>query len=156
MTDPNAPEQPDRGAAQTPGAAETPSAPPVSEPAAPAYGSAAPAAPAYGAPGYGAPGYGAPAYGAAAPAKTNTLAIVSLIASIAGIVIVYFIGSVVGVICGHIAINQIKKTGEQGRGMAIAGLIVGYVGIVLSIIGVILLIAFSAWLFATYPTTPTY
>ncbi len=47
------------------------------------------------------------------------------------------IGSIAGVICGHIALSQIKKTGEQGRGMAIAGLIIGYIGIVLAIIGII-------------------
>ncbi|WP_350349190.1 DUF4190 domain-containing protein [Agromyces sp. G08B096] len=141
MTDPNTPEQPGAGVPPTP-------------PAAPAYGAPAqPSAPAYGAQ----PAYGAPAYGSGAPAtKTNTLAIVSLIASIAGIVVVYFIGSVVGVICGHISLNQIKKTGEQGRGMAIAGLIVGYVGIALSIIAAIVLISLSAWLFSTYPNEITY
>ncbi len=56
-------------------------------------------------------------------AKTNTLAIVSLICSI------LWIPSLVGVITGHIALGQIKRTGESGRGMAIAGLIIGYIGI---------------------------
>ena len=45
------------------------------------------------------------------------------------------IGFIAGIICGHISLSQIKKTGEQGRGMAIAGLIIGYVGIVLFILG---------------------
>ena len=81
------------------------------------------------------------------------LAIISLIASIVGIVILWGIGSIAGVICGHISLSQIKKTGEQGRGMAIAGLIVGYVGIVLAIIGVIVAIALSAWLVSYYGTT---
>jgi len=95
----------------------------------------------------------APAYGQPPAAKTNTLAIISLIASIAGIVILWGIGSIAGVICGHISLSQIKKTGEQGRGMAIAGLIVGYAGIVLAIIGVIVAIALSAWLVTYYGTT---
>lgn len=119
MTDPNRPDQP--------GASVPPSQP------APAYGQ--PAAPAYGQPA---------AYGQPSGAKTNTLAIISLVASIAGIVILWGIGSVVGVICGHISLSQIKKTGEQGRGMAVAGLIVGYVGIALAVIGVIIFFAIFA------------
>jgi uncharacterized protein YacL len=92
---------------------DVPPAPPA--PPAPAYGSA----PAYDA--------GTPSY-AAAPAsqKTNVLAIVSLVSA-------FFI-SIVGIITGHIALSQIKKTGEQGRGLAIAGLIIGYIGLVVGII----------------------
>ncbi|HEX6955514.1 MAG TPA: DUF4190 domain-containing protein [Agromyces sp.] len=88
-----------------------------------------PAPPAQPAPSYdSAPAYGAgaPAYGAPASQKTNVLAIVSLVSS-------FFI-SIVGIITGHIALSQIKKTGEQGRGLAIAGLIIGYIGLVVGII----------------------
>lgn len=56
-------------------------------------------------------------YGSA-PAKTNTLAIAALISS-------FFIG-VTGVILGHIALHQIKTTGERGRGLAVAALVIGY------------------------------
>ncbi|MGX5770011.1 DUF4190 domain-containing protein [Microbacterium trichothecenolyticum] len=117
----------------------------------PAYGS--PAAPTYGAaPGYGsAPSYGAaPGYGYGAPAKTNTLAIVSLIASISSFVILPFIGSIVGVITGHMSLNQLKTSGEQGRGMALAGTIVGWVGLGLSILGIIAAIAFFAFFASVY------
>ena len=147
MTDPNLPEQP--------GASVPPASQPVQPPApgpAPDYGQPAPAygqpAPAYGQP---APGYGQPA-----GPKTNTLAIISLVASIAGIVILWGIGSIAGVICGHISLSQIKKTGEQGRGMAVAGLIVGYIGIALAIIGTIIAIALSAWFVANYGTMTNY
>ena len=96
-----------------------------------------PPPPAQPAPSYGtgAPAYGAttPSYGAPATQKTNVLAIVSLVSS-------FFI-SLVGIITGHIALSQIKKTGEQGRGLAIAGLIIGYVGLVLTIIFTIVWIA---------------
>lgn len=61
--------------------------------------------------------------------KTNTLAIVSL-------VLAFFI-SLGAIICGHIALSQIKKTGENGRGLAMAGLILGYVGFVLGFILVV-------------------
>lgn len=105
-----------------------------------------------------APAYGqtAPAYGQPTGPKTNTLAIVSLVASIAGLVILWGIGSIAGVICGHISLGQIKKTGEQGRGMAVAGLIIGYVGIALAIIGVIIFIAVFGVLLANTDLQTTY
>lgn len=142
MTDPNVPNPSD----QTPGAAPVPPAPPA--PPAPAYG--APAAPAYS----GATTHDAPAYGVPSPAKTNTLALVSLIASIVG----FFtgIGFLVGIVCGHIGLSQIKKTGEQGRGMAIAGLIIGYAGIVISIIVLIIMAVFLAAFSASYGSYTTY
>ncbi|HET8779503.1 MAG TPA: DUF4190 domain-containing protein [Agromyces sp.] len=129
MTDPNRPDQP--------GSSVPPPAPAYGEPAAPAYGQPA-------------------AYGQPSGAKTNTLAIISLVASIAGIVILWGIGSVVGVICGHISLSQIKKTGEQGRGMAVAGLIVGYVGIALAIIAVIIFFAIFAAVIANTNLDVTY
>ena len=86
----------------------------------PAYGSP----PGYGVPGYGAPpGYGS-GYGGVASPGTNGMAIASLVCSLATFVVcVTFIP---GIICGHIAMSQIKRTGEQGKGMAVAGLVIGY------------------------------
>ncbi|WP_461163561.1 DUF4190 domain-containing protein [Arthrobacter sp. R4-81] len=69
-------------------------------------------------------------------AKTNTLAIVALIS-------VFFI-NVLGIILGHIALNQIKTTGEGGRGLAIAALIIGYLSVVIGIIVVIALVGAAA------------
>ncbi|SDY76197.1 DUF4190 domain-containing protein [Herbiconiux ginsengi] len=79
------------------------------------------------------PGYQAPAapQPPAAPApqpaqlyppqpKTNILGIITLVLGILGF-------GVVPVITGHIALSQIKKTGEDGRGLTLAGLILGYV-----------------------------
>ncbi|TFD73181.1 DUF4190 domain-containing protein [Cryobacterium fucosi] len=67
---------------------------------------------------------------------TNTLAIVSLVSS--------FFVSLVAVITGHIALGQIKQRGEAGRGLALAGLIIGYVGIATTALFVVLAIAFAA------------
>jgi Domain of unknown function (DUF4190) len=69
--------------------------------------------------------------------KTNVLAIVALIL---GIVV-----PIGGIICGPIALGQIKRTGEAGRGLAMAGLIIG---IVFTILGVIIIISEIA-LFST-------
>jgi peptidyl-prolyl cis-trans isomerase B (cyclophilin B) len=68
---------------------------------------------------------------ASAPAgpKTNTMAIISL-------VLAFFI-SLGAVITGHIALGQIKRTGEGGRGLAIAGLILGYLGLLVGLLAII-------------------
>ena len=116
---------------------DAPAAPPYGAPAAPAYGQA-PASPplpgaAYGAAPHGSGPYtGAPyAAGGYAPAvRTNVLSIISLVASIAGFLwILPVIGPIAAVITGHISLAQIRRTGENGRGMALAGTIVGWVGI---------------------------
>ncbi|NQX29966.1 DUF4190 domain-containing protein [Microbacteriaceae bacterium VKM Ac-2854] len=61
--------------------------------------------------------------------RYNLLAIIGFIAS--------FFVSVVGIILGFVALSQIKRTGERGRGLAIAGIIIGFVSIVVVIIAVI-------------------
>lgn len=65
--------------------------------------------------------------------KTNTLAIISLVTG--------FCISLAAIITGHIALSQIKKTGEKGRGLAIAGLVLGYLGVVAGIIVSVVMIA---------------
>jgi Domain of unknown function (DUF4190) len=73
----------------------------------------------------------------------NSLAIVSLVAGIAGYVIPHpFIAGIVAIITGHMARGQIRRTGEGGGGFATAGLILGYVHLLLSVllIGFILLL----------------
>lgn len=135
------------------GATPVPPAQPVTPPPPPAYGSTPPAygsAPSTGSPpAYGAaPSYAAP-YSGYGPAKTNTLAIVSLISSIVGLFLIPFIGSVAGVITGHMSLGQIKRTGEGGRGLALAGTIVGYVGLALAILGILLFFAFLPLLFTS-------
>ena len=47
-----------------------------------------------------------------------------------GILWVYWIGSILAVIFGHVALSQIRKDPSiQGRGMAIAGLVLGWIGV---------------------------
>jgi hypothetical protein len=68
------------------------------------------------------PGY--PPY--SMPQRTNGMAIASLVL---GILWIYWIGSVLALVFGYIARNQIKERGEAGGGMALAGIILGWVGI---------------------------
>jgi Domain of unknown function (DUF4190)/Domain of unknown function (DUF1707) len=59
---------------------------------------------------------------------TNGLAIGSMVCGLAEIFTFGF-AAIPAVILGHLARGQIKRTGERGDGMAIAGLILGYLGI---------------------------
>jgi peptidyl-prolyl cis-trans isomerase B (cyclophilin B) len=57
------------------------------------------------------------------------LAIVSLVCA--------FLFAPLGIVFGHMSLSQIKKSGEQGRGLAIAGLVVGYLAVVATIVVVV-------------------
>jgi len=89
--------------------------------------------PGYPPPGYGAPGYPPPAWGR----PTNTMAIVALVMA--------FVFAPAGLILGIVARKQIRRTGEDGDGLALAGIIVG--GIVTAIFVLIIalwIVAFAA------------
>jgi hypothetical protein len=59
--------------------------------------------------------------------RTSGLAVASMVL---GILWIFYIGSILAVIFGHIAISQTgKNPALRGRGMAIAGLVLGYIGI---------------------------
>ena len=64
---------------------------------------------------------------------TSTLAIVSLISGILTWFLIPFVGAIVAIITGHLAKSEIRKSMEQipGNGMATAGLVLGYLQIVL-------------------------
>jgi hypothetical protein len=139
------PDQPGYGQAAYPqGPGQTPY-PPTTYPQAP-YGQ-----PPYGQAPYGQSGYGAPQpYPAggfspypAAP-KTNGLAIASLVCSILGVCC--GVGGVLGVIFGFVARGQIKRSGgaQKGSGLALAGIIVGFVFIVLAAIGLLFILVGSS------------
>jgi peptidyl-prolyl cis-trans isomerase B (cyclophilin B) len=73
----------------------------------------------------------------AQPRPTNAMAIASIICA--------FVLAPLGIIFGHISLVQIKKSGEEGRGLAIAGLIVGYVITFLTIVIVFFTFVFFVW-----------
>lgn len=78
--------------------------------------------PSYPPPGYQAPGYppaaGYPAY-APPTAGTNAYAVLAMIFA--------FVFAPAGIVCGHIALKQIKETGEGGEQLATWGLVLSYV-----------------------------
>lgn len=71
--------------------------------------------------------------------RTSGFAIASMVL---GIVWIYWVGSVLAIIFGHIALSQIRKNPNlRGRGMAIAGVVLGYVGMAVFALGMLALAA---------------
>ncbi len=64
-------------------------------------------------------------------ASLNKLAVASFVLSL-----LFF--TFIAAIMGHIALRQIKKTGQRGRALALAGVIIGWLGTIL----IVSLIAF--------------
>jgi hypothetical protein len=81
--------------------------------------------------------------------KTSTLAIWSLVLGCLGLVLLLVcIGplfSIPAVICGHMAHSRIKRAGGSlsGQGLALGGLITGYVSIALAVVLIPLMVAFA-------------
>jgi hypothetical protein len=74
-----------------------------------------------------------------APEKVNALAWLSLALSVIGL---FGIASLAGVIVGIVSLRQIRRRGQRGRGLAIAGVVIGTVLPVAAVVVV-------AWAFAT-------
>lgn len=116
-----------------------PGYPPPSYPPPAPGGYEYPPLPASGYGGYGdqGGGYGyPPAYPQYGASSTNGLAIGALIASIAG----WFtcgIGTILAIVFGVVSLNQIKRTGQGGRGMAIAGLVISGISLALFVVALI-------------------
>lgn len=87
-----------------------------------------------------------PQTGGYSQAQTNTLAVISFVAGIASFfahivpVIGGFTVALVAIVTGFIARGQIKQTGEQGMWMATAGIVLGFVHLVLGFILLMILL----------------
>ena len=81
-----------------------------------------------------------PSYPVRSTAHTNGYAIASMVL---GILWVYWIGSILALVFGYVAKGQIDRSGgmETGRGMAIAGIVLGWVGVGLFVLFLIIGIA---------------
>lgn len=110
------------------------------QPTAPPYGGVAPP---YG---YHAPLYGQPA----ALPQTSGMAIASLMCGVASWFLFFFIGGILAVVFGHMARREIRQSQgwKRGDGLALSGLILGYLNLAASII-VFLLFLWLALAFAS-------
>lgn len=75
------------------------------------------------------------------PTGTNGMATASLVLALLTPII--GIGSILGVIFGCIALSQIGRTGEQGKGMAIAGIVIGAVFAVALVVVLVVAISYA-------------
>ena len=69
---------------------------------------------------------------------TSSMALISLIAGILGLTFIPIIGSIVAVITGPMARKEIRESagGLSGDGLATAGIILGWIGVGLTILGI--------------------
>lgn len=100
-------------------------------------------------PQYAQGGYGYGGYPPVPGRPTNTMAIVSLVAGICGLTVVPFLGSIAAVITGPMAKRQIAETGEEGTSFATWGLILGWIGIALGVLGVLFFLLVFGTMFAS-------
>lgn len=84
----------------------------------------------FGGPHPGPPAYGGPPQLAPPQESTNTCATLSVVFAI--------LFAPAGAVLGHVALAQIKRTGQRGRDRAIIGLVVSYVLIVITVVGLVI------------------
>ncbi|BBX09347.1 DUF4190 domain-containing protein [Mycolicibacterium aichiense] len=98
------------------------------------------------------PGYGDPydPYRPTKPPGTNGKAIAALVTSLAGLLLCG-LPSIAGIILGIVAMRETKRTGQDGFGLAVAGVAIGAVIIAL----IVLYIAFVVILAASTTTSPS-
>jgi hypothetical protein len=106
---------------------------------APGYAPAGYGQPGYPPAGYGPrPGYGPPGYPPVYGRPTNTMAILALVMA--------FVFAPAGLVLGIVARRQIRQTGEDGDGLALAGIIVGGIVTAIFVFFIVLwIIAFAAF-----------
>jgi peptidylprolyl isomerase len=99
--------------------------------------------------GFGPPPGAFPVYTYNAPIPstgTNGLAIASLVVSIVGFGCVGGIGSIVALVLGYVALSQIRRSRgmQQGRGLALAGVILGWIGLAVTVAAIIAIVALDS------------
>jgi peptidyl-prolyl cis-trans isomerase B (cyclophilin B) len=95
------------------------------------------------------PGFYPPMY--PPPRQTSAMAIGALVGA--------FFFPPLGIVLGHIALSQIRRNNEEGRGLAVAGLVIGYVFTALYLLGIVIYVIFVAWMVSEVdkaPHTTTY
>jgi hypothetical protein len=86
-----------------------------------------------------------PATGNPPQPKNSALAIWSLVLGILSLTCFSIFSAIPGVICGHKALSKIKQSGGAltGQGLAIAGLVTGYLGILWAVIFIPMMLAIA-------------
>jgi predicted PurR-regulated permease PerM len=80
--------------------------------------------------------------------RTNTLAVTSLVLGVVQFVgwfIVLLPGllaAILAIVLGFVAMKQVSRSGESGRGLAISGVILGFLGIV--VVGILIIVGYAS------------
>jgi hypothetical protein len=85
--------------------------------------------------------------------RTNPLAIAALCCSIGQVVAGPFAG-IAAIVLGAISLKQIRVSGEDGRGLAITGLVLGIVGTVIAVFLLVFVVAIVHGVTTNYPPQP--
>jgi hypothetical protein len=82
---------------------------------------------------------------ASAAVQTSGLAIASLVLGIGGLTVVPLLGSILAIILGYMARNDIRQRSGQvtGEGLATAGIVLGWIAIGLTILGLLVGLGFG-------------
>jgi hypothetical protein len=82
--------------------------------------------------------------------QTSALAIVSLVAGLLGWTLLPWLGSLAAVITGHMARAEIRRSPAtlEGDGLAVAGLVLGWAMIIISVLAILAVILFFGGLAA--------
>ncbi|WP_028769894.1 DUF4190 domain-containing protein [Silanimonas lenta] len=82
--------------------------------------------------------------------RTSTLAIVSLVAGILGWTLAPWLGSLVAIVTGHMARSEIRRDpqGVEGDGFAVAGLVLGWAMLAVSLLVLLAILLFFGGLAA--------
>lgn len=89
-----------------------------------------------------------------APRQTSALAVFSLVMGIASWTVLPFVASIVAIITGHMARAEIRRRPHEleGDGLAVTGLVLGWLNVAMVVLGILAFILFFgglAWLAAT-------
>lgn len=78
------------------------------------------------------------------PRQTSGLAITSLVCGILGWTLLPLVGSLVAILTGHMARGEIRRSGGQldGDGLAVAGLVLGWISIGLMVLALLVVVFF--------------
>ncbi|GGA72888.1 hypothetical protein GCM10011521_08770 [Arenimonas soli] len=87
-----------------------------------------------------------------APRQTSALAITSLVSGLLGWTFLPLVGSLVAIVTGHMARAEIQRSNGQidGDGLAIAGLVLGWLVIAISVLTLLVFVVFLGGLAALF------
>jgi hypothetical protein len=90
--------------------------------------------------------------------ETNIWAIASLVSGVLGWLGLFGLGGLAAVICGHVAIHQIRASQGKmgGEGLATAGLVLGYLNLALVLVSLCLLVLVALGVISAAVICPFY